>query len=190
MIQRVQSLYLLLAIVCLLLITFGVNLFSFQVEKDQVIDLALRVNVFGTQADALIGEQLATQDYEEVNSMLKLKERTNKVENKPLVNLPFYMLSIFLTLLCGATLMSYKKIPTQQKLARLNFVLHAVAFIFLLIIYYAMRNQMGGLLTDATNSAVLGVGFFALAAATAFSFLASIGIKKDLNLIKSVDRIR
>lgn len=190
MIQRVQSLYLGIAIICLLFITFGANLFNFQVEKTQAIDLTMRVNVFGSQADAEVHEAISATDYEEVNAVLKLKDRTRKVDNKPLVSMPFYMISIFLTLLCGATLIAYKKLPTQQKLARLNFVLHLVAFVFLLIVYYLVKNQVGGLLSDAESKAQLGIGFYLLVVAVACTFLAGVGIKKDLNLIKSIDRIR
>lgn len=191
MIQRVQSIYLALVIIALITLTLGSNVFFYNIQQEDVIDLTLSVNVFGSQADATFGEQFDEAQNQNIASLLQIKNKMNQVKRQPVVSFPYYLFSIFLTLLAVATLLSFKKLATQQKIARLNFVLNLVAFIFVLLIYYLGKNQASGFAIDGAElKARLGLGFYCLVASTAFSFLALIGIKRDLQLIKSIDRIR
>ncbi len=189
MIQRIQSIYLLLVIVALLTITFGANFFSYKIDKQDNIDLTIKLNVFGIQADGEF-QNLNPEDEKKINQFLKLKERSSKITSSPVVSFPFYLIAIFLILLSIATLLSFKKLETQQKLGRINFVAILTSFIFVIIIFYASRSQVRNAIEDIEFSSRLGLSFYAMIVATAFAFLANIGIKRDLDLIKSIDRIR
>ena len=190
MLQRIQTVYLLLVIASLLIITLGVHFFAFTVKKENTIELSIKVNVFGTQADAILSDNLNEAEEEKISQFLKLKERTKRVSSKPVISFPFYLITIFMTLLALATLISYKKLQTQQKLGRMSFIINLIGLIFILIIYYTSKNQLVDTIENAEEQTRLGFGFYCLVIATACSFLANIGIKKDLNLIKSIDRIR
>lgn len=190
MIQRVQSIYLLLAIGCLLVITFGANFYNFSIQNVEVVNLEMDANIFGTQISGVINEDISKEDFKSLDEYLMLEEGETQLNRKSVLSFPFYIYFILLILLSAVVLMSYKKLPSQQKLARLNFVLHLVSFIGLLIAYYVLNNKLNGLVEETEIAGSLGLSFFLMAAATAFSFLAGVGIKKDLNLIKSIDRIR
>lgn len=190
MIQRIQTLYLLLVVAALLVVTLGTSVFSFQSEENKDMDLLIKVNVFGIQADATLSDDIKESDRERLNDFLQLEERTNKVKARPVLSFPFYLIAVFMTLLAVATLLTYKNLKTQQKLGRFNFILNLSAFVFVVIIYYASKNQAINAVEGFDIKARLDLGFYCLIIATAFSFLANIGIKRDLKLIESIDRIR
>lgn len=189
MLQRIQTLYLLIAIISLLIITFGTNIFSFDLEKEHEVDVEIAVNVFGTQASGTI-ELTEETETKKMYDFLKLKERANRVAGSPIISFPFYLITIFMTMLSVATLLSYKKLETQQKLGRFNFVFLVLGLVFVSIAFYGSRSQLNSMLEDLSVISRLGLGYYLLIVATAFAFLANLGVKRDLNLIKSIDRIR
>jgi len=189
MLQRIQTLYLLFAIISLLVISFGTSMFSFELEKGKEVDVEIAVNVFGTQATGTI-ELTEETETKKMHDFLKLKERTDRVAGSPIISFPFYLITIFMSMLSVATLLSYKKLETQQKLGRFNFVFLVLGLIFVTIAFYGSRGQLNNMLEDLNVTSRLGLGYYLLIVATAFAFLANLGVKRDLNLIKSIDRIR
>jgi hypothetical protein len=72
MIQRVQSIYLALVIVALIALTLGSNVFFYNIQQEDVIDLTLTVNVFGSQADAEFGSQFDQAKNENISKLLQI----------------------------------------------------------------------------------------------------------------------
>lgn len=190
MLQRIQTIYLLLVIISLIIISAGSNIIKLQNTGNDHYNLELSLNVFGIQADANFNEDITDEEMNKISGFLQLEERTNNVESLPILSFPFYLISIFMLLLAVATLLSYKKLRTQQRLGRLTFFLNLIAFIFIIIVYYGLRSQMKDAVEPLEVGSNLGIGFFSFIIATAFSFLANIGIKRDIKLIDSIDRIR
>jgi amino acid transporter len=190
MLQRIQTVYLLLVIISLIIITTGTKIIGFQNKGSDHYELSLDVNVFGVQADAVFSEEITEEELEKIGGFLKLQKRTNRVQSLPVVSFPFYLISIFMLLLAVATLLSYKKLKTQQKLGRITFIVNLISLVFVIIVFYGLRAQMKSAVDPLEVGTSLGLSFFCFITATAFSFLANIGIKRDVNLIDSIDRIR
>ena len=190
MIQRIQTLYLVFTITSLLIITSGVTIFSFNSTESEEVELSVKVNVFGVQADADLSENVSEETQDQLKDFLELEERTMSVRSAPVFSFPFYLILIFMSLLAVATLLTFKKLKTQQRLGRLNFVFNLLATVFVVISFYIAKNQSATIIEDVAVTANLGFGFYCFIIATAFAFLAIIGIKRDLKLIESVDRIR
>lgn len=190
MVQRIQTLYLVIVIAALVTISLGINIFSFSSEKADDFELKFSVNVYGAQADAFLPDNMSAEEEEKLKEFLKIKKRTNRVSSQPIITFPFYLISIFMTVLALATLLTYKNLKTQKKLGRLGFITNLSAFVFVVIIYYFSKQQANDLIEDIDVNSSLHFGFYCLVISTAFSFLASTGIKRDLKLIESIDRIR
>ncbi len=189
MLQRIQTVYFTIVAVGLIWISFGATIFSFQLEKKQEVDVNISMNVFGTIADGTI-DLKKEDESKNMQQFLKLKSQTNRLAASPIVSFPFYLISIFLSMLALAVLLSYKKLETQQKLGRLSFVTLLVGLIIVTVIFYATRGQLNGMLEGLLVKSRLGIGYYLLIVATAFSFLGNLGVKRDLDLLKSIDRIR
>lgn len=188
--QRIQTAYLAIVVISLAIITSGVKIVGFENATGENYTLSLDANVFGAQADATIDEEISEEELENLSGFLNLKKRTNRLQAFPVISFPFYLISIFMLLLALAAVFTFKNLKTQQKLGRINFLVNLIALIFVMIVFYGLRGQFSNAIEPQESSTSLGLGFFCFIFATAFSFLANIGIKRDLNLIESIDRIR
>ena len=125
-----------------------------------------------------------------------LREATGKVDidgdmkGIPTYYFPFYSITILLAMLTTVVLLGYKNLKRQLKLGRLLFVLNFMLFGVTIALYYLLRSSTIPESADYTSSAQLAFGFYCIVIALAFSFLANIGIRRDVRLIKSIDRIR
>lgn len=158
MIQRIQSVYLFLVIILLSLVTFGAEIFTFISNET-----SYRFSSYGIHAyDIASGDLVSSNSY------------------------PFYLSLSGLILLAFLTLMSYKNLKRQLKLARITFYIYLLLVIGLLIF-----SAIGGkyIATDIIKRE-LGLGYFLFIAGLPFAFLANIGIKRDKNLIDSLNRLR
>lgn len=93
------------------------------------------------------------------------------------------------TLLALFIIFKFRDRKLQLKLGQFNYLL-LVSII--LSIYFTVKNQIN---IDPLNvfenvKAVYWIGFYMPVAAIAFQFLANRGIKKDEDLVKSVERLR
>lgn len=158
MIQRVQTIYLTIAIILLSIVTIGSDLFSFINETSR-----FTFNTFGiTEYSIEAGKVVGTSSF------------------------PFYLGTIALVLLSFICLMSYKNVKRQYKLGRMVFGLY-----FLMLVSIILLTIFGDALIDIeTNSRELGVGFIIFVVGFPFTFLANTGIKRDKNLLDSLDRLR
>lgn len=98
-----------------------------------------------------------------------------------------YMFYLPLALAFAVTiiaLMNYKNRKSQIKYLKFTFLLFAITFVLMALYVNDIQNTMSGLIYS------LGVGFFFPLLSVAFNWLAAKAIKKDEELVRSVDRIR
>jgi hypothetical protein len=190
MIQRIQTIYLLLAAIALVVLTLGVNVYSYSIQKEGAANFETNVNSYGIQIDGELDDAISEEDQEALRNFLKLKDRSKRLVGHQFSSFPYYIFSLFLTMLVLGIIFLYKKQASQLRLGRLAFVISLSLFVLTLILYYSMKSQFMGLLDGAEVKSYLGLGFYMILAATAFLFLANIGIKRDISLLKSIDRIR
>ncbi len=158
MIQRIQSVYLFLVIVLLSVVTFGTEIFSFLTEQSSFVFSSYGIHEYHLKS----GDLLSLSAY------------------------PFYLSLSGLILLAFLTLMSYKNLNRQLKLARITFYIYLLFVVALLIF-----STIGGkYVADGIIKRELGLGYFLFIAGLPFAFLANIGIKRDKNLIDSLNRLR
>ncbi|MDG1657867.1 MAG: DUF4293 domain-containing protein [Crocinitomicaceae bacterium] len=106
MIQRVQTLYLGLAIIMLSVVTFGVTLFSFVNETSR-----FSFNAYGIlETNIKTGEKIGFESF------------------------PLYIGTIALSLLCVIAIMSYKNLARQYKLGRTIFGLYFISLVGILVL--------------------------------------------------------
>ena len=98
----------------------------------------------------------------------------------------FFIGTIALILLMFIALMSYKNLNRQFKLGRTVFFLY-----FIMLISIILLSTFGNKLlqVEATTRA-MDLGFILFVIGFPFTFLANTGIKRDKNLLDSLDRLR
>ena len=177
MIQRSQTVYLLLAFICMTLLLYF-PLFSVISSFDGV---------------SMIGE-VSAYGFHIVEAPSIDAEGMTFSPGKP-VEMPIYIVFIVLALITAMSIMLYKNRKRQLLVCRLNFMLHLLVVIAFYVFYYVGQ----GVLSDALNAkAIDGVevtfgmnaGFFLLIPTIPFLLLAIRGIKNDEKLLQSIDRIR
>lgn len=190
MIQRVQSLYLILTLAALVVLTLGQDVFESTVVKPDAFALKTHANVFGVQKDIVVNGALTVEDEKFIKYTLEKVDVPEETKEIPTFYFPFFSITILLSMLTVVVLMSYKNLKRQLKLGRMLFVFNLLSFVVAVIFYYILKSYTSGLDESYNVNNILGLGFYCIAIATAFSFLANIGIRRDLRLIQSIDRIR
>lgn len=193
MIQRVQSIYLILGIICLSLASFtDIGLYSFSEGNNSVSAI---VSGQGVQFEASVnGEEIDVTN--EVVQIGKQNPKFKPGEAPKDFEYPLYI--PFMLLICFNIwiLMSYKKLKRQLKLARIGTLFNLILALSV-IIGFSMGKTIGAkllgiedIIGDFEITTGMGIGFFAAVASLPFSYLTQIAIKRDLKLIQSIDRIR
>ena len=156
MLQRVQSIYFSLAIICIGATSSGMEFFRF-VNGNEFYSFS----VYGIQKG--LGNDV---------SIYK--------------SIPLYLSVIGLCLFAFMTLMSYKNIKRQLKWSR------ALFFIYLFVVIgFLIFSSLGmSMFLPTEGSLELGKGYLFLILGLPFSFLALLGVKKDKNLLDSLNRLR
>lgn len=157
MLQRVQTIYLLIAIVLLALVSVGTDLFSLLNDE-----FRFTFDSYGVSKTSLNGEFVSHSHF------------------------PFYLGTISLLLLAFICLMSYKNLARQHKLGRTIFFIYFIMVVGMVLLTYFGDSLIG----TETSSRELGLGFFLFIAGFPFIFLANVGIKRDKNLLDSLNRLR
>ena len=158
MIQRVQSIYLVIVMVVLSIITFSTDFFSYLNATSK-----FSFSSYGLTEYAISDGTL--------------------VSHTPY---PLYISTIGLTLLTFICLMSYKNLNRQRTLGRYLFYIY-----FLFVVGMIIWSMLGSSMIDAqTETREMGTGFFLFICGFPFTFMANIGIKRDKNLLASLDRLR
>lgn len=191
MVQRVQNLYLFLTLVALVIVTIGTDVFVTTISKKESFELITHANVYGVQRDISMEGELSPKDAEFVKkSIEKIEVPADDAKEIPTLYFPFYSIGILLSMLTAMTILSYKKLKRQIKLGRILFIFNFLSFGTVLVLYYLLKNETSDLGEAYEVSNQLGFGFYCIVIATAFSFLGNIGIRRDIKLIQSIDRIR
>ena len=161
MLQRIQTLYFVLSISLFFCLLTGVDLMAFSFIKEKKIE---SINVFGSSLFLLDGPKQTLES------------------NQPNY---LFLLVIVMVLLLFVTLMAYKKLNRQLKLARFVMLLNVIiAVAFLIWNTYLFSSKSVG----STNS--LGIGFYLLVCTVPFTFFGYKGVLRDKLLLDSIDRLR
>lgn len=190
MIQRVQSIYLLLTLAALIFLSVGTDVFVTKAKQENQFEMISHGNVYGVQKDVYIQGDLNDHNLELLRTATGKVDFVETMEGIPTFYFPFYSITILLSMLCVVVLLGYKNLKRQLKLGRILFVLNFILFGATIVLYNVLRSNTLPASEEYTVSAQLGFGFYCIVVALAFSFLANIGIRRDLRLIKSIDRIR
>lgn len=155
MIQRIQSLYLVLAIICLAIVTTGTAIFSHEGK-----DFLMVFSVFGIE---------------------KFDAAHKSIE---LISYPYFMSTSILILLSILCLLSYKNLKNQIKLIKIINTIYLMLILLLFLFLFFAK------FSDNSQFPSLKLGFYLLILGFPFIFLAYLGIKKDKNLLDSLNRLR
>jgi amino acid transporter len=157
MIQRVQTIYFILSIICLMFVTFGSKIYQFDVSEGYFV-----FNSYGVQKFNVDNELIQYSSF------------------------PYYISSIALLLLIVIAIFSYKNLNRQLRLGRIILLIY-----FIILITLMFTSFLGVELTgEEINSKKSGLGFYLFVIGFSFIFLANTGIKRDIKLLESLNRLR
>ena len=98
----------------------------------------------------------------------------------------FIVLSLIFILSAVLSILNFKKIKKQLQFAKLTII-----FSFLLVVYLVLIKFIGHNIYGFEISTIkLDVGFYLILVTLPLSFLAYSGVKRDKNLLDSLDRLR
>lgn len=179
MIQRIQSLWLLLAACCMALcLMVPVAKYHFDNMPAEGQRVEARLDLFA-QGDATMLPQMD-------QPVSQYSQRLTGMETWPLVTIVLVCMVIAL-----AALLLFKRRTLQMRLSAFGFIL-SVVYAFLLFFWavdhYAdlLSAGMGGVKPEVTWS----LGAFAPLASMVFFFLAQRAIRKDEAMVRAADRLR
>ena len=152
MIQRIQTIYLALVVICLSLV------FVFPFATYTLNEQSWVFNSMGFELNG---------------------------ENK--IRFPFYLGILVVIGLSVFTIAKYKSRTTQLKIGRINYL---ILLAVIALSFVNVRTIEDNYFANTPVAVSFGAGLFLPVAALAFLFLANRGIKKDEELIKSLDRLR
>ena len=151
MLQRIQTVYLLLAIIC------DALMFAFPFAKITIVEEF----IFSTSGLLSGGKDISP--------------------------MPFTLIAASLIGFTTISLLLYKNRGLQLRLGRLNYILHLFAIV---AIFFSVDSIVADLPNGNVAKIVYGIGFYMPVASLAFLFLANRSIKKDEELVRSLDRLR
>ena len=159
MLQRIQTIYILILIVLLFIAPFF-SFTQFNLEEGNILFLATGMKGNITILDSFVFPNYVITGY--------------------LVSVSFSILM----------LVNYKKRSRQMRYGKLLYLIISITFSYMLIESYNLKN----LIDSSENVVFVGqtfhIGFFLLVSSFPFLFLANRSIKKDEDLVKSLDRLR
>lgn len=181
MLFRIQNLYLLIALICIVaIIVFPIGGYDWNYTfKGEEVQFEAVIDSYGVYFKNGADDDVTAQP------------------------IPFYLGFIFLGLLTAATLLSYKNRKRQLTIGRINFVLHLIMAILIVaglmlgdqwgVEYLAKGKDLNNIDTIIKEYPIetrYGVGFYAAIVSVPLLFMANIGINRDEKLVKSLDRLR
>lgn len=179
MIQRIQSLFLLGSLIILLTAAFAPIITlegDFVSDREsQVINRTVNVKVSGFQIETEISD--LDEMYEpELESQL------------PAV-FPLGLGILAVVILTGFIIINFTDRKRQMRFIMISLILHALLIIASIFYGYAVAEVVA-VYNDFFNIQYFNWGLIAIALSAILSFIARVYIKKDEELVKSVDRIR
>lgn len=191
MIQRIQSVYLLITFIALVLLSIGKDIFTHEISQKDQFEWVTHANGCGLQSDITLQKGVTPQQITVLRASSNLPSLSagNTVNSNSIISFPFYSIPILLALFTLVVLFGFKNLKRQFQLSRILFIgtfLLAVMGGFM----YAFTLHTVPSLSHSNDAMTFEIGSYCLVAALIFSFMAMRSIGKDLKLIKSVDRIR
>lgn len=157
MIQRIQTLYLLITIICLSVVQFGADIFYL------IGDKMYALNAYG------------------------IMNLTPGQDEKMLKSMPIFLVIVLLVILLVISIFSFKDLKKQLKLVKLTGIIYSLILLVLVVVSLTNWN----IIEDEKNiSYKVSTGFYFIGMGLPGIFLALQGIKKDLNLLDSLNRLR
>jgi amino acid transporter len=160
MLQRIQTIYFIIAMLLFGSLFGGLNFLRFESSDGEIstLDIFGRSSYYATEH----GEKYVSSEM-----------------------IPLFIFGMGMILLLFITMMSYKKIARQLNLARLSMLLNA----FFLVLFVAWSTYLFfDAPADWTNS--VEIGFYLLCCTLPFTYFAYKGVLKDKLLLDSIDRLR
>jgi hypothetical protein len=98
----------------------------------------------------------------------------------------FILLSLIFILSAVLSILNFKKIKKQLQFAKLTIIFSLFLAVYLVLIKFVGHNIYG----FEISTIKLDVGFYLILVTIPLSFLAYSGVKRDKNLLDSLDRLR
>src|SRR5690554_317331 len=190
MIQRVQTLYLFLTLAALIAVSFGSDFLTAEVKVKDQYEVYSHVNLMGVQKDVTTKGELTEGNLHALRLALDKIDIEPEMKGISTYSFPFYIGTVLLSLLTLITILSYKKLKRQQTLARIVFVLNLTLFTGMVIASKTITSSVVPSVSAEDVVSQLGNGFYLICVALAFSFMALLGIRRDVKIISSLERLR
>ena len=159
MLQRIQTIYILILTVLLFIAPFF-SFTQFNLEEGNIFFLAT-----GMKGDITILDSFVFPNYV----------------------ITGYLVSVSFSILM---LVNYKKRTRQMRYGKLLYLIISITLCYMLIESYNLKNLIDSLENVVYVGQTYQIGFFLLVSSFPFLFLANRSIKKDEDLVKSLDRLR
>ena len=159
MLQRIQTIYILILTVLLFIAPFF-SFTQFNLEEGNILFLAT-----GMKGDITILDSFVFPNYV----------------------ITGYLVSVSFSILM---LVNYKKRSRQMRYGKLLYLIISITLCYMLIESYNLKNLIDSLENVVFVGQTYHIGFFLLVSSFPFLFLANKSIKKDEDLVKSLDRLR
>jgi hypothetical protein len=160
MIQRIQTVYFIIVMLLLSSLLSGVEIFGFPTAKSYLSYSVYGIQQFKSAANAPLGKAENIQG-----------------------SLLFYFVILFV-LFTYFAMMNYKNLKKQFRLARLVFFIYLIGLVSILLLGSI------GFFAPAAASIQLGIGYYICVVGLPFSYFAFKGVKKDKEILESLDRLR
>lgn len=160
MIQRIQTVYFIIVMVLLSALLSGVEIFGFPTLKNYFSYSVYGVQRFGSAVSAPHG-------------------KAENIQGSVL----FYFVIAFV-LFNYYVMMNYKNLKKQFRLARLALLIYLAGLLFVLVVGSL------GLIVPSALAIELGWGYYLSVVGLPFSYFAFKGVKKDKEILESLDRLR
>jgi hypothetical protein len=198
MIQRVQTLYLLIFLGLSVALISGVNILEFSAKGSDInqnISLCLNTSNISLSGELNLPEAELDLIAKKMSKTtpIRIDKNTQTLSYKRFTPLLFIQGS--LVLLAIIVMFSYKNLKSQLNLARFLFFLTLLyVALHMFLAYFALNYARPFIeelpIDDIEVARITHIGFYLICALLPFAYLAQLGIKRDYSLIKSLDRLR
>jgi hypothetical protein len=197
MLQRIQTIYLIIYLVLSGVVLSGVSILNFDASGDYIQE-SIQLNISSQQISGDGKLTLPAESVSQFSEDMKELPFDFDAETQTLTfeaSSPLLIVQILLMLFAVMTIFGYKNLKRQLNLARATFfltllyVLGVMAMVYFALDYanpYLDKIPLDNLIISRQSN----LGFYLICAMLPFAYLAQMGIKRDLNLIKSLDRLR
>lgn len=198
MLQRIQTVYLAIFIILSVVMLSGVSILQFQAEGSYVAEPIL-FKIGSTSIEGYgklnLTNEAQIQEFSDNMKNLPLSFNAEQQTLSLSKSSPLLVVQILLTLFALMTVFGYKNLKKQLNLARATFFLTLLYVLGVMaMVYFALDYANPYIdvipLDDLVVKRQTNLGFYLICAMLPFAYLAHMGIKRDLTLIKSLDRLR